>query len=176
MLANMVIAVSNLYACRVILTLMRSRSWWGACIFLGSMTFSFLFHLFETNEVSSNISLLFGRTVYRVEMIGFLGQQSLYGEMLLMGDRVFAVMSVLHLCFTIYYRTSSGMTQFKWNDFAIRAVMGLLCLLYSDIFARNINEYVILHCVWHICAYDLALRIAHLNCESSLWVKDRARN
>lgn len=162
MLANVIVAASNLYAYFVIRVLFLSECYWGACIFFCSMSSSCLFHLVETKEISHHLPKLFGSHATRISLGGTFGEHLYFGELLLRADRIFAVASIIYLCYFLLFCCRNfpiSTVQLKWAGLFLQAVGGMGCLLYSDVIAQDHTLFTITHCLWHICAYDTAYKI-----------------
>ena len=160
MLVNILVGMSNLYAYSVIRHLYYTECYLGASIFVCSMSFSLLFHLIETKEVSHSIPQLFESQTARITLSGMFGEQPIYGKQLLLADRVFAAASILYSCYVLFRRKDmKKTTQVRWKLLLLQFFGGLMCLLYSDVFAQDPILFTIAHSLWHVCAYDTAYKI-----------------
>ena len=85
MWSNLLVAVSNLMALRVIVYLYNNDRKMEFYALFGSMMSSILFHLVETDEVASS------SPVDRAILNGIFDRKVGYGSVLLLFDRIFAI-------------------------------------------------------------------------------------
>jgi hypothetical protein len=171
MIANVIVAASNLYACFVISTLYCSGSYWGAFIFFCSMVSSCIFHLIETDEVVRSLPRLFESQRARVALSGAFGEPFFGGEILLLMDRVFAMGCVVYVCHSSYRRMVHDKLRIEWERMMFQLSGGVIFLLCSDLLSQTVRTYAVIHSLWHICAYDIAYNLCHIT-NPSWWSKE----
>ena len=97
MWVNVIVAVSNLYAIRVIHLMCKKRNYLLALVIFLSMTFSFLFHLFETDEIATTSHSLEWLPFRKFGLSGMYGKNNpmQFNVYILYLDRVAAIMAFI---------------------------------------------------------------------------------
>ena len=140
-LANYIVACSNLIAIPLAEYLKPGQR---IIIYL-PMFASYIYHLSETKHGLPGISPL-----------------NQYTNVLLNIDRFFAIKSVLYVMRTIYYKP-----RIIDKAFVLAGLLGTISLMYSE---RDVyttmevgNEFIVYHCIWHVCAYYILTRCVYIN-------------
>ena len=157
MWSNLIVATSNLMALRVIRYLYAKEKMWAFCVLFGSMMSSICFHLVETDEVASS------SPVDRAILSGIFNKKVSYGGVLLLFDRIFAILAALSgLAFIREtgqlhkaQNTNTNEPKLNWKKLIVYAGISLGVTIYSEL-SSNEAMYVVSHSLWHIMVYHIA--------------------
>jgi len=132
MLANLLLAYTNVYGVRVVCELEQQNRWLASWVLFGSILASFGYHLVENQK-------------HQMVGIGY-GGEPIWNSIWLNLDRVLAILSMITL---VHWE---GVIAY-WPY----CLASLACMIISEtIFRQEKWCYLVFHTIWHLSAFHLA--------------------